>query len=257
MEALPSEAMHIVITRRDTPLDMPDGITSSMISLSDGLIRLGHHVTMVGTSFGNVQTVRDAAYARRYPALRALGHISYGGQLESLIFWYERGRSVVRRLSPDLLLLNGVLPFRLSRVPTIAVFHDRELRGSWGAFVQNAYRRHSYSQTDVALATSTEILSAGRWVIPKLSGPLANSVVMEGRRNRPIADRRPVILHMGTAEYKNPGASLRGFTAARLDEAYELVITGRPTEALRSAGLSQSKSRAGLLWSDTCPPTPS
>ena len=55
-----------------------------------------------------------------------------------------------------------------------------------------------------------------------------------GRQKRPIADRRPVILHVGTADYKNPGASLRAFAAARLDEACELVITGRPTEALEA-----------------------
>ncbi|MFZ0130674.1 MAG: glycosyltransferase [Candidatus Dormiibacterota bacterium] len=57
---------------------------------------------------------------------------------------------------------------------------------------------------------------------------------MEGRQNRPITERRPVILHMGTADYKNPGASLRAFAATRVDEAYELVITGRPTEALKA-----------------------
>ena len=225
--------MNIVLTRRES-LHLPDGINVFIFALAEELIGRGHAVTVVSTCRFNAETVRETFRCREYPKLVSLTDRDHLGYLSTGKAWLLRGFSVVRRLKPDAVIINGAIPMRMPG-HTALVSHDVEQRVPQHRRVRIAYKKFCYSLVDEIVGTCSEV-----------ANDLATEIATDRQRIRviptcinvanydplPLERRRRGILHMGTVGYKAPVASLQAF--AKLgDTDSELFITGQMTPALR------------------------
>jgi len=224
--------MRIILARREM-LDVPDGISIFIYSLAEELIRLGHEVTVAcGTSL-DVTKVHKYFKLSRYPEFLSLGARRAAGFAERLAIWEIRGRTVLNRLAPDFIVLNGALPLTF-QAPTCTVSHDLERRLPRFGFARVAYKRFAYrrsqyivvtcSELKTALSDELQIDSRRVYVIPTCVNP--GSYV-----SKPLKDREEGILHMGTVDYKNPLGTIRAFALLKLQNA-ALYLTGTPNESV-------------------------
>ena len=235
--------MHIVITRR-APLDVPDGINISIFSLAQELIGSGHEVTMVSTGSNNEQKIRDLYQMKRYPAVVSLTDnpsidASYG---RAIMAWYRAGRGVVERLRPDLVIINGSVPFAFDAV-SCTVSHDLEQRFRQSRTLHRMYKKYTYRKSHFVAATCTELRSALSQEISLDESEIRvipTCFDLSLYTSKPLRERERAILHIGTVDYKNPLGSIRAL--ARLRGDAKLYLTGKIDDALGQAiaGLPQS-----------------
>ena len=243
--------MHVLITRR-APLDTPDGINISIFSLADALLGRGHRVTMVSSTVSDAARLAELYGLRRVPDVVALSdRQGWDGSYRRLMTpWIRRGRQMVNRLGPDLIIVNGALPIRFE-APTVVVSHDLEQRFSGLGPFRHWYKRWTYRQATWVAATTTEI----RDLLAEEIGRRRSSIHviptcfdLAGYTSRPLAEREPAILHMGTVDYKNPSATIRAF--GRVAGQPRLYLTGpsNPTVVEELAALpGEARERVSLL----------
>lgn len=224
--------MRVVITRREG-LDIPDGINIFIFSLADELIRRGHDVIAVSSTFTEAANVKQYFGFEKYPKIISLSRDKRPHNFSIAATWALRGRAIVDRLRPDLILINGALPVKF-KAKSLTLSHDLEKRGiGWARIL---YKRFAYRRSDLIAATCSELQVA-----------LGNELLIDANRiqviptcfdirsykGQPLHNRSNAILHMGTVSYKNPVATVTAF--ARLPGVPELYITGTPTRELETA----------------------
>ncbi|MEA2582809.1 MAG: hypothetical protein QOF33_894 [Thermomicrobiales bacterium] len=235
--------MRVVITRRFA-LDVPDGINIFIFSLSQELLEMGNEVTVVANTVSSKDKVREFYKMSRYPESIALSERSHfnheAGRM--LATWYLKGRKVVDDARPDLVIVNGALPFTF-RATTCTVSHDLEPHGGRIGFVRPLYKGLSYRRSDRIVATCTEVrdgLSKELRVDSSLIDVIPTCIDTKAYENEEFDARENAILHMGTVGYKNPIATIKAFARVRSD--CTLYITGRMEEYIEDfiRGLPQS-----------------
>jgi glycosyltransferase involved in cell wall biosynthesis len=220
--------MHIVMTRREA-LDVPDGINIFLFSIADALQESGHRVTMVATAATNTEKLQDYFAPRRMPQIVSLGTHTEIQYRKALYTWVTKGSQALQKLSPDFIVVNGVVPIRLPGL-TCAVSHDIEKRFKH-PILRDVYKRWCYGQTDITVATCTEVRSALSADLGRPEQEIAvipTCVRLDNYKSKLIEQREDAVLHLGTARYKNPIATLRAF--ARIARpGRKLYLTGKVT----------------------------
>ena len=227
--------MRIVITRRDT-LDVRDGINIFIFALADAFIRTGHEVTIVATTIGDESRIADLFGPREASTLAAVETRRPRFACEGLSpRWIARGPRMIRRLQPDLVINNGVLPFR-TRGTSVCVAHDL----GWASrsrrldTFRRAYKRYAYAQCNQIVAVSSEVRDG---ISRQLSVPVERVLPIPPCIDVPAyeaarsSDREDAIVHAGTAAYKDPGATIRAFSALG-PRSTKLYLVGEADVAL-------------------------
>lgn len=227
--------MHVVLTRRADPLEVPDGINVFVFALADELMRRGHEVSVVSGAASDGQAVSRFYRLERSPRIVSLSGRRSLTPPRAAWTWSTRGRRAIARLAPDFLIVNGVVPVRFPAL-TCAVSHDLEQReGALGTRGRTLYKRVSYRRADRVVATCTELrlaLAEELRIPPDRIGVIPTCIPVESYTPRPLSERRPAVLHMGTADYKNPAATIAAFATLRHPDA-RLYVTGPDAPALR------------------------
>jgi len=221
--------MRIALTRREA-LDVPDGINTFLFSLADALLELGHEVTVVSSARANLAKLHDFYSLARWPDIVPLGNHQSVDYRHSLRAWLANGRTVLRAVDPDLIVINGAVPIRFG-ARTCIVSHDAERRlGAWPV-LRTAYKRYCYAKADIVVATCEEVrvaLAAELRMSPREIRVIPTCVNLASYRSKPFDQREDAILHMGTVDYKNPLSSIKAF-AAMARVSGKLYVTGKPT----------------------------
>ncbi len=230
--------MRIVITRR-ARLDVPDGVNIFIFALSAELARQGHEVTVLATEIGDLSRIEGALAPSNMPDLASVSSGPEARSYDGLsIGWLTRGRQILRRLRPDLVINNGALPFASGAPITLAVSHDLGWNTGRRRFasLRAAYKRFSYGKASRIVAVARELqtaLSLELGLEPSAIAVVPPCVDVAGYRSEPLERRENLIVHPGTAAYKNPTSTIRAFARIRSETA-RLVVVGDVTEAIRS-----------------------
>jgi glycosyltransferase involved in cell wall biosynthesis len=225
--------MRFALTRREA-LDTPDGINIFLFSLAEALLERGHEVVVVSSARTDRDLLREYYSLARWPDIVSLGMHQSVQYPHSLSAWLTKGRSVLRSMDPDLVIVNGAVPLRLDAL-TCTVSHDAEKRLGRFPFLRTAYKRFCYAKCDVVVATCEEVraaLSVDLRMQPAQIKVIPTCVKLSSYIQRPLRERENAILHMGTVDYKNPASSIKAFAAmASIDK--KLYLTGRPTDEIK------------------------
>lgn len=228
--------MRVAFTIRDTRLDIPGGIGTSVFSIASELVAQGHEAYVLG-----ILPSSDVDLARTYgvdplPEVIEIARSDSPTRPQSLAAWLARGAGTLRELCPDAVIVNGALPL-LVGPPTIFVSHDLEKRGRGNHLIRSLYKQVSYATASSVTATCTEVqagLARELCIDKRAVCLLPTCIKVERYQPQPLSLRTRTILHIGTAEYKNPRASIRGFGELSHPDA-TLLITGPPTQDVLEA----------------------
>jgi len=218
--------MKIVLIKRE-PVDIPDGIGIFIYSLAEKLLNQGHEVTVACGTYADPAKIQQCFQLDRYPALLSLGIPRDSTRARHAATWLLKGRSTVHQLNPDLIVVNGALPLRFL-APTCIVSHDLEKRFSPFGLLRVGYKRYAYRQADHLVATCTELktaLARELRIDPARIRVIPTCVNTNAYVKNPLSGRENAILHMGTADYKNPLATIQSFALVGV-EGVRLYITG-------------------------------
>ena len=226
--------MKVIITRRES-LHLPDGINVSIFAIADELLRRGHEVTAISTCRISPEIVKQTFRAERYPEFASITQADDLGYFETGMAWLKRGRAIVAKHEPDVAIINGALPVKLSG-RNIVVSHDIEQRLSRFGPLRVFYKRFSYRYGDQIVATCSEVaeqlatelkLKRERVVI------IPTCMRLDNYSPKPLAQRTRSILHMGTVDYKNPLATLTAFARVAQECDAQLVMTGKLSDEIK------------------------
>jgi glycosyltransferase involved in cell wall biosynthesis len=225
--------MRIVITRRE-PLDIPDGVNISIVSLAHALEDQGHSVKLVTGSLNSREEFNRLLAPRRDLSILALSRAPLAG-LASIRAWL-RARREIHRFRPDLIIHNEAMPLPF-RSNVAHVIHDLQARSGMLAPVRRMIRRYSTRRSQFVIAATTELRDA---LSRDLAVPANRIEVIPECLDRQaygglVLDRRErAILHAGTASYKDPGATIRAFGALN-DPSVRLYVVGPVTGETQAA----------------------
>jgi glycosyltransferase involved in cell wall biosynthesis len=230
--------MHIVLTRRDYPLEIPDGINVFIFALADALMRSGHEVSVVSAAASDPAAIRGYFHLDQLPQILSLTNRKDLGYISLPFVWATSGRRMMRRLRPDLTIVNGVIPIRMPGRVSLAVCHDMERRRGpkFLPDMRRVYRSLGYRRHDGIVATCHEVrgaLAEELQVRRASISVIPTCIDRSSYAAKSVRDRTNAVLHMGTQDYKNPLASVRAITRLA-DPTAKLLITGAPSASLDS-----------------------
>ena len=224
--------MRFVVTRREA-IDLADGISGFIYSLSDALMRLGDEVFLVTPSQSSEESIRERFGSLAFTSMHTLCSSPHPTHIEMITAWLRRGLPLLRELNPDFIIVNGGLPIRFP-YPTCIVSHDLERRGPYGSLIRQIYKIYSYRKVDHIVATCTELRDAlAREIFVRRAeiSVIPTCIDIKAYRNKPLEDREAAILHVGTSEWKNPGATIDAFV--RLRQPAKLYVLGNTSPELK------------------------
>jgi len=227
-----AKPMRFVVTRREA-VDLADGISNFIYSLSDALMRLGDEVFLVTPSQSSEESIRERFGSLAFTALHNLCASSDPTHLEMITAWVQRGVPLLRKLKPDFIIVNGGLPMRLP-YPTCIISHDLERRGPYGSLIRQLYKMYSYRKVDHIVATCTELrdaLAREIFIRPDEISVIPTCIDITAYRNKPLEAREAAILHVGTTDWKNPTATIDAFV--RLHQPATLYVVGNVSPELK------------------------
>lgn len=220
--------MRFVITRREA-LHLADGINSFIFGLSQALIARGHDVSLISPTSSSIPRIREYFGPSQEAKIYSLSEAESPSHLDMVRAWLRKGLPLLHEIAPDFIVVNGALPFRLP-FPSCTVSHDLEKRWSYGSTVRRMYKFYAYRQSDSIVATCAELrraLASEIAVAEERIAVIPTCVELAAFQALRLDEREAAILHVGTARYKNPLATMRAL--ARLTRPAKLYITGRPT----------------------------
>ena len=227
--------MRILITRRES-FELADGINIAVMRMAEEFLRRGHDVTCVSTVRSTLDTVRKVFACSAYPKFDFLLDRSGAGYALTGLTWLLRGRSIIRKHKPDVVLVQGAIPVRFP-CPSIITCHDLERRKpGWGP-ARVLYKRFCYRLCSRIAATCSELrdaLAAELRMDPARMAVIPNPMPAPDRPAKGFAEREMAVLHMGTPDYKKPLETLAAFAAIK-ETAAVLYITGKPDASLAAA----------------------
>jgi glycosyltransferase involved in cell wall biosynthesis len=223
--------MRVVITRRDIALDRPDGINTSIFAFASRMVELGHEVWVVGPSVRSLVGLKKQYRYETWPEVIPLSRDLTMTRGQATRLWLTRGAAILRALRGDLAIVHGMLPVGSASLHEVLVVHDWETIGRGPSIARNVSRRVAYRRTDDVAVTCRELIPCVKaFGFDPLLLPNAISVPDEPRL--PFDKRLPLVVHIGTHNYKNPLATLDAWSLA---PDSDLVFIGPETPELSSA----------------------
>lgn len=231
----------IVITRRDTPLHVPDGINIHIFALSDELMTLGNDVYVMSGIFSYISLIKRFFAPKYLPHVISLTDKKSLSKYQNLLIWLNKTIKL-REISPDLIIVNGAVPLPKDlATKSIFVSHDLQKRKILGFdFLRVWYKRKTYLRASSIVATCPELrdLLSEELSIDKSKIKVISTCFDIARYyNYPFKERENAILHVGTVYYKNPKLTVQAFgylkdIINKLD--LKLYITGQVSEEILS-----------------------
>jgi glycosyltransferase involved in cell wall biosynthesis len=234
----------IVIARREYATHL-DGVNRFIFALADGLSAIGHEVHVASFSFRGTSYSELERYVRSRFDVR--GDIRVHSLTKSTrpevwptiaITWYWKGSALLRRLRPDVVILNGIVPLRTQAV-RIAVNHgiNTEILSNTNVLERPIFKaavKYLYhSQADVCVCVSQELASEFKsftgiesTVLPI---PIDASLYASDHSAR---QEPPIILHVGTTPRKNAELSIKS-VKAMIEKQHvdaKLIVVGPTNE---------------------------
>jgi len=148
--------MKVLFARRDF-LDVADGINAFLYAVIEPLLEQGDEIHLVGPTPVSMEKIQERFPCRRYPVFHHVSESRPPGWWSDTLSWSRSWPRLVRQISPDKIVLNGVLPW-LNQVSTLAINHDLEPRG--GARFARLVRMVGYRLAQRRAATCTELKNA-------------------------------------------------------------------------------------------------
>lgn len=234
--------MKIIITRLGDCL-IADGINLFIYELSDALINLGHEVHLLSDLAENVpirekksayeNAVKDMFSVKEVPNLTALSFYIHTwkspflSNVEENLLFASKGSKIVNRISPDMIIFNGVTTMVCPHFFRVAVCHDLQFRLKTAKY----YDSIIYPRFDRIVAASTEVQQGLTRQLHLHSTSISViPICIDISRFSPRckSKRKRAILHIGTRPEKRPDISVDAFeTVARNDPEVELLIAGQ------------------------------
>lgn len=225
--------MRIVLTRRES-LSSADGVSIFMVALAQAFSDLNHEVTIVVGSMSSEAEYRRLLSPRLDLHIIPLSHRPLTG-LSSVTAWL-RGKRIIDRLRPDLIIHNEAVPLPFHS-PTVHVVHDLQPRHGRLAPLWRAIRRFSMRHSDYVVASTVELrdqIARELGKPPRQFKLITKCIDLQMYRRSGLTKRERAIIHAGTERYKDPTATIRAFGALN-DPSVTLYITGPVTEAIKEA----------------------
>jgi len=225
--------MRVILTRRE-PLDSADGVNIFIVALAQALSDQNHEVWIVVGALGSELQFRRLHSPRLDLNVTVLSDTPLQGAA-SLAAWL-RGKRIIDRLKPDLIINNEAIPFPFAAT-TVHVVHDLEPRPGALAPVWRSIRRYSMRRSNHVVATTTELQLAVLkeiGVSPDRVKIIPKCVDLSLYNSRGFVERERAILHSGTDLYKNPAATIGAF-GLMADPTITLYLEGEITESVRIA----------------------
>ena len=230
----------IAITRRGVPLHTPDGINVHIFALSDELVSSGHDVYVLSDVFSDIDLIKKFFSPQNLPSLICLTDRKSLSKYQTLVVWLSKGQRILREILPDLIIVNGAVPFSKDLADrSCFVSHDLEKRKIIGSdFLRILYKRKVYLRASSIVATCSELrdsLSEELSVDKDKIKVIPTCFDTRKYHYYRFEERENAILHIGTVFYKNPKLTIQAFS--NLENLLEhldlkLYITGNVTEEL-------------------------
>ena len=219
-----SEEMKVLFARRDF-LDVADGINAFLYAVIEPLLEQGDEIHLVGPTPVCMEKIQERFPCRRYPVFHHISESRPPGWWSDTVSWSRSWPRLVRQISPDKIVLNGVLPW-LNQVSTLAINHDLEPRG--GARFARLVRMVGYRLAQRRAATCTELknaLAKNIRMSPNRIDIIPTCLRLTDFCPEPDAPKKPYALHIGTMPYKHPEKSMAVLNLVKTP-GLKLLITG-------------------------------
>ena len=200
--------MRIVITRREH-LDALDGISRFVFTLGDGLRKLGNEVFVLTHHVG-----KDFSPAERWGVdLEYRAFSVPKPPAKVLIDWFIEGSRAINELSPDAVIMNGVVWIR-SGAKKVAVVHGNGLDEAKRSRAKALALRFLYSRQDAVGCISQKVKRMASELGIKCHTVIPIPFKYEGFKWYP-REEREFILHVGTRGEKNVPVSVEAVRLLR------------------------------------------
>jgi glycosyltransferase involved in cell wall biosynthesis len=231
--------MNIVITQIGSALN-EGGISTFIFELSNALIRDGHKVYLVsGREVPKTEIALKAMFdVERLPVIIPLQRSSaetYSLKLnvemaKELLLWSYQGSHLIRNITPDMIIVNGIIPLRSSNFKVV-VCHDLERRAHEGPTVlRKLYDKALYRMFDKVVAPSTEVAKFAPNQLGIKSEKVITIPICIDTRKYTVSlheQREHAILHVGTWIDKNLVTTVKAFCKlAKTDPELKLYVVG-------------------------------
>jgi glycosyltransferase involved in cell wall biosynthesis len=231
--------MKVVITQYGSALT-EGGITAFIFELSNALIQDGHDVFVLsGRDLPKTQaTIRNMFGVERLPRILTLQESQEAiwfskisrDAMKELFLWASQGSSLVKKIAPDMIIINGAAPV-FSSAFKVAVCHDLEFRGQpWSSALLTLYDKVLYQMFDNVATTSTELSQAAPsklGIKPEKVVTIPICIDTHKYIGLPQEQREHAILHVGTWPDKNLETTVKAFCKlAKTDSAIRLYVVG-------------------------------
>jgi len=208
--------MRIAIIRREYITHL-DGVNRFCAYIAEGLRRLGHEVFIASWSFYGVEREDLSRWLAevhgldgKIPVYTIEKDPRHGDPWAEMLFdWWFKGSNLLKELSVDVVVVNGVVPLRFK--PKVVVAHGPLGRVSW---LQRLILKSLYGMYDyvvcVSKASEQEYRGIARCneIIPL---PFKPGLYMP----KPLEHRSNIVIHVGTAPRKNPQVSVEAVRILR------------------------------------------
>lgn len=217
--------MRIAIGRAESAFSI-DGINFFIWELAEALMSQGHEVFVISGCEDYSADVHEVFEIDKTPTTVIVNRkIHRNENMKIILSWLCRGSRILNKISPDMLICNGVVPL-FSPIVKMAVCHDLEFRGPF----QRQYSMCLFNTFDKVAVTSTELRSRATFELGLNPSKIARIPVCVGTRkyhSTDINEREHAILHVGTWIDKNLKTTVDAFRMlSKNDPQMKLYIVG-------------------------------
>jgi len=219
--------LRIVITRAWSAL-VVDGVNTFIFELGEALLKMNHEVHII-SGCGYPLHKEKISYmfdVQKTPEIHILKEGRFMNRFDQVTRWFSHGNTLLKRLSPQLSIVNGVVPLTY-KGPKIVVNHGLKTVGIYPS-TQKLYDYFMYRTIGTLVAVS-EPLRREIGAELGISDVKVIPIGLDVRKNSrlPREQRELAILHVGTRPVKNLQSTLKAFMmiSKRIPDI-KLYVTG-------------------------------
>lgn len=222
--------MRIVLTRSHNLFNI-GGINTYVWNIACELDRRGYDVHVI-SGCGNI-SVLDKHWLEKFNGkIHVLKEANFTSQYEQFSKWIINGSRLLRRLKPDVVHFNGMVPFVFNRAPSVATCHGILNKNMNASYI--LYDKISYAHfVDAIIAVSEKVkneLTEGLNVNPDKIRIIPCGFDMSAFNCLPFEERENSLV-CGWGHIKNPETSLKIFHELKKDHLpCKLYVAGLSRE---------------------------
>lgn len=197
-----------------------DGVNRFIFTLADGMKKLDHRVMVFGHHMtGNLSELLSVDVKTC-----VVSNSSGGGYIKHMWEWYVRGSEILKRFSPDMIIVNGVVPLKL-RTFKVAVNHGNAIFELRKSHLKRLATKMLYNAYDRVVCVSSKVASEMGEVGLACDEIIPIPLILENYSSS--CERQPIVLHVGTTPRKKPDVSVRAVKLLRsLGYNIKLILVG-------------------------------